>query len=288
MDSKGNMTIELGLILVIILLITGIILSFTEMANEKIVKQEEMEHVETLIERTADNLINTPGNPDDWEKYAKGTPGLAIINDEDTIIPNSISYFKLIALKNNYNKLVDEKLFNSKIKTSMELIPQESIISSVKIGHEDEGKNVFSTNRLVICDFYKKYVIKDFKSKGKCNHNHKQDLNSCNYFKTFKGNLKYCDYYLIADEDEVYNLEYMVDTTKMLKHEGWQTMPSEKIYLNDKFDFYGDKDAIVFVHLNKKNPKAVIVSVPKDFDKNNLKYDYFRANECKFILKGWY
>ena len=53
MDSKGNMTIELGLILVIILLITGIILSFTEMANEKIVKQEEMEHVETLIERTA-------------------------------------------------------------------------------------------------------------------------------------------------------------------------------------------------------------------------------------------
>ena len=194
MDSKGNMTIELGLILVIFLLITGIILSFTEMANEKIVKQEEMEHVETLIERTADNLINTPGNPDDWEKYAKGTPGLAIINEEDTIIPNSISYFKLIALKNNYNKLVDEKLFNSKIKTSMELIPQESIISSVKIGHEDEGKNVFSTNRLVICDFYKKYVIKDFKSKGKCNHNHKQDLNSCNYFKTFKGNLKYCDY----------------------------------------------------------------------------------------------
>ena len=288
MDSKGNMTIELGLILVIILLITGIILSFTEMANEKIVKQEEREHVETLIERTADNLINTPGNPDDWEKYAKGTPGLAIINDEDTIIPNSISYFKLIALKNNYNKLVDEKLFNSKIKTSMELIPQESIISSVKIGHEDEGKNVFSTNRLVICDFYKKYVIKDFKSKGKCNHNHKQDLHSCNYFKTFKGNLKYCDYYLIADEDEVYNLEYMVDTTKMLKHEGWQTMPSEKIYLNDKFDFYDDKDAIVFVHLNKKNPKAVIVSVPKDFDKNNLRYDYFRANECKFILKGWY
>ncbi len=288
MDSKGNMTIELGLILVIILLITGIILSFTEMANEKIVKQEGMEHVETLIERTADNLINTPGNPEDWEKYAKGTPGLAIINEEDTIIPNSISYFTLIALKNNDNKLVDEKLFNSKIKTSMELIPQESIISSVKIGHEDEGKNVFSTNRIVMCDFYKKYVIKDFKSNGKCNHAHKQDLHSCNYFKTFKGNLKYCDYYLIADEDEVYNLEYMVDTTKMLKHEGWQTMPSEKIYLNDKFDFYGDKDAIVFVHLNKKNPKAVIVSVPKDFDKNNLKYDYFRANECKFIFKGWY
>lgn len=288
MDSKGNMTIELGLILVIILFITGIVLSFTEMANEKIVKQEEMEHVETLIERTADNLINTPGNPDDWEKYAKGTPGLAIINEEDTIIPNSISYFKLIALKKNYNKLVDEKLFNSKIKTSMELIPQESVISSVKIGHEDEGKNVFSTNRLVICDFYKKYVIKDLKNKGKCNHDHKQDLHSCNYFKTFKGNLKYCDYYLIADEEEVYNLEYMVDTTKMLKHEGWQTMTSEKIYLNDKFDFYGDKDAIVFVHLNKKNPKAVIVSVPKNFDKNNLRYDYFRANECKFILKGWY
>lgn len=288
MDSKGNMTIELGLILVIILFITGIVLSFTEMANEKIVKQEEMEHVETLIERTADNLINTPGNPEDWEKYAKGTPGLAIINEENAIVPSSISYFKLKALGSNYNRLVDEKLFDSKIKTSMELIPQESIISSVKVGHEDEGKNVFSANRHVICDFYKKYVIKDFKSKGKCNHNHKQDSHSCNYFKTFKGNLKYSDYYLIADEDELYDLEYLVDTTRMLKHEGWETLPSEKIYLNDKFDFYGDKDAIVFVHLNKKNPKAVIVSVPKDFDKDNLRYDYFRANECKFILKGWY
>ena len=25
-----------------------------------------------------------------------------------------------------------------------------------------------------------------------------------------------------------------------------------------------------------------------NFDKNNLKYDYFRTNECEFILKAWY
>ena len=287
MDSNGNITIELTLVLIMILLAVGILLSFSEMSTQKIVKQTEKEHVETLANRAVDNLINSPGNPNDWEKNAKGTPGLAIINEENQIIPNSISYFKILTLGSEYKKLVDEKLFDSKIKTSMELIPQESTISSVKIGSEDESENIFSVNRYVVCDFYKKYVIKDFKNKGICNHDHKQDLHSCNYFKAYKGNLRFSDYYLIVDEKEK-NLKYLVDTTRMLKHDGWQTLLSDKVYLNDEFDFYDDNDAIVFVHLSKKNPKAVLVSVPKDFDKNNLKYDYFRTNECKFILKAWY
>ena len=165
MDSNGNITIELTLILIMILLAVGILLSFSEMSTQKIVKQTEKEHVETLANRAVDNLINSPGNPNDWEKNAKGTPGLAIINEENQIIPNSISYFKILTLGSEYKKLVDEKLFDSKIKTSMELIPQESTISSVKIGSEDESENIFSVNRYVVCDFYKKYVIKDFKNK---------------------------------------------------------------------------------------------------------------------------
>ena len=49
-----------------------------------------------------------------------------------------------------------------------------------------------------------------------------------------------------------------------------------------------DSSAIVFVHLDKPKAKAVIVSVPKNFDRNKLKYDYFTVNDCKFILKAWY
>ena len=56
----------------------------------------------------------------------------------------------------------------------------------------------------------------------------------------------------------------------------------------DKFDFYDDTSAIVFVHLDKAKTKAVIVSVPKNFDKDKLNYDYFITNECNLILKAWY
>ena len=59
-------------------------------------------------------------------------------------------------------------------------------------------------------------------------------------------------------------------------------------HLEHKINFYDDSDAIVFVHFDKPNAKAVLVNVSKNFDKNNLKYDYFRTNECQFILKVWF
>ena len=155
MDNRGTMTIELGIALIAIILICGIVLSISEMSTQKIVKQTEKEHIESKISSAADYLINNPGNPTDWEKYEKGIPGLAIVNEENQIIPNSVSYFKLMALASNYDKLVNKNLFDSKIKTSMELIPQKSSISSVKIGSEDESKNIYSVNRYVRCDFYK-------------------------------------------------------------------------------------------------------------------------------------
>ena len=47
--------------------------------------------------------------------------------------------------ESDYNKYVYRNLFNSKIKSSMELIPKESIISSVKIGSDNgQSSNIFS------------------------------------------------------------------------------------------------------------------------------------------------
>ena len=170
----------------------------------------------------------------------------------------------------------------------MELIPLERSISSVKIGEENEPSNIFSVNRLVKCDFYKKYVIKDFQNDGKCNHDHDQKSHSCNYFKVFKSNLKKSDYYLLIDDNEKYNLKFIIDTTRVVKEKYWENTMSNQIYLNDKIDFYDDTDAIVFIHIDKPKAKAVLVSVPKNFDKNKLSYDYFRINECQFVLKAWY
>ena len=288
MDNRGNIVIEIAIVLIITLMISGIVLNSSELLTNKAITSAETENTEILISEMADNLVNNPGVPDNWEKYGRGTPGLAIINEEGKIISNSISFSKFIALKNNYKNLVDKKLFNSKVKTSMELVPQESSISSVKIGDSNEKGNIFSVNRLVKCDFYKKFVIKDFQYEGKCNHKHSQDKHSCNYFKIFPGNLKKSSYYLLIDPEQSKDLKYFIDTTRVVKQRYWETPGSDEIYLNDKISFYDDSSAVVFIHFNKPHVKAVLVSVPKNFKMYDLNYDYFKENNCNFILKAWY
>ncbi|WP_407391859.1 hypothetical protein [Methanobrevibacter sp.] len=288
MDSKGSATIELGIILIISILIIGITLTSFENATDKIIESQKDENIEMLISEVADNLINNPGEPENWPEIKKGTPGLGIINEEGQVIPNSLSWEKFTVLGKNYKNLVDKKLFNSKIKSSIELIPLKSSISSVKIGSNKEPNDVYSVNRLVKCDFYKKYVIKDFQSDGKCNHGHDQGEYSCNYFKIFKGNLEKSDYYLLIDDSKKYKLKFLVDTTRVVKPKAWQTTSSNKILINNKISFYDDTSAVVFIHLDEPKAKALLVGVPKDFNRNKLTYDYFRTNDCQFVLKAWY
>ena len=288
MDNKGSLTIEIAIVLMVILLILGVMLTSFENTTDKVITAQERQNFEVLVNEMVDNIINNPGSPDNWYELKKGTPGLSIINEEGQTIPNSISWEKFVILGKNYKKLVDEGIFNSKIKTSMELIPQKSSISSVKIGSDYDSDNVYSVNRLVRCDFYKKYVIKDFQTPGKCNHNHDQTKNSCNPFKIFKGNIKKSDYYLLVDDSEKYDLKYFIDTTRVVKARDWQTANSNIIPLNDKINFYDDTSAVVFVHLDKPNAKAVLIKVPKNFDRDKLNYDYFRTNECQLVVKAIY
>ena len=271
-----------------ILLIFGVVLTATENSTEKAIKATQSNDMEKLVSEMADNLINNPGVPDNWNEYGKGTPGLAVVNDEGHVVPNSVSYSKLVAIGNDYEKLVYEKMLMSQIHSSMELKPQQSSVSSVKIGEIESDANVFSLTRMVKCDFYKSHVIKDFQIDGKCNINHDQNEYCCNYFKVFKGNLIDWDYYLLIDDSEIYDVSYIVETTSSGEGESWKTAASNKVLLNDKINFNDDSDAIVFVHLDKPHPKAVIASVPKNFDSNLLQYDYFRTSECEFVIKAWH
>ena len=80
----------------------------------------------------------------------------------------------------------------------------------------------------------------------------------------------------------------MIDTTRVVKQRPWQTTSSNKIFLNNEINFYDDTSAVVFIHFNQPKTKALLVSVPKNFDYKKLNYDYFRTNDCHFILKAWY
>jgi hypothetical protein len=290
MDNKGNFTLEIVVVGIIILLALGITSFISEVSQEKISKSVEENNIEKTINEVADNLINDPGTPINWEDFKSKRIGLAIINSEGNTIANSVSYFKFLELGRDYDNLVTKRLFNNKFSSSMELIPSETSISSVKIGSNNpESNNVYSVNRLVKCDFFKKYTVCDFLTDGKCNHNHNQKDHSCNYFKIFKGNLKKTDYYLLFDESEKLECEYSIDNTHSKSYKG-QEVTNTKIYLNDKLNELfevNDSSAVVFIHLNKKDVKAVLVGVPKNFDENKLNYNYFTTQTCEFKINAW-
>ena len=287
-DNRGNFTLEIVVVAIIILLILGVIAITTELSTEKISKSVKSNNIENTITETCDYLINNPGVPFNWDDYKSKRIGLAIVNEDGNIIPNSVSYFKFLELGRDYNKLVSNRLFDNMFDSSMELIPLKTSLSSVKIGSRTESDNVYSVNRIVKCEFFKKYVVKDFSIEGKCNHNHNKNDYSCNYLKLFKNNLKDFDYYLLIDESEKNNVEYSYDTTNYKEYHG-QTATSTRIYLNNEFKslFEDEESSVIFIHFNKKNVKAVLVAVPKDFDKSKLKYDYFIMQPCKFVIKAW-
>lgn len=289
MDNRGNFTLEILVVAIVIILILGIISLAAEISSEKISKSVESDNIEKTINEVCDSLINSPGVPQNWENFKATRVGLAIINEYDNVIPNSVSYFKLVELGKDYDNLVTKKIFNNKFQSSMELIPYETSISSVKIGHDANAKNIHSVNRVVKCDFYKNFVIKDFQNDGKCNHDHKQDEYSCNYFKLFEKNLRTSDYYLVIDDSEKNSVKYSIDTTHFKDYNG-KLASKTVIHLNDELSSLfevNDTSSVVFIHFDKKDTKAVLVSVPKDFDKSKLKYDYFTTQTCEFILKAW-
>ena len=69
MDNKGNITLEIGIVLIVIVMIFGAVLSINEMNTNKLVRTIENEHDETLIEEVADYLINNPGNASYGKKW---------------------------------------------------------------------------------------------------------------------------------------------------------------------------------------------------------------------------
>ena len=71
--------LEVSVILVVIVLIFGVILTSVENSTEKVIKAEEVNNMEKLISEVVDNLINNPGEPENWNEYTNKIITKAII-----------------------------------------------------------------------------------------------------------------------------------------------------------------------------------------------------------------
>lgn len=251
-----------------------------------------MDRLESISMKTMDQLIKNPGNPSNWEEYSDSldyTPGLAKDSPDNKTNLCILSYRKILALKNNYDA-IDRNIFQDEISSQIIIIPSSDSLDKIILGDNldfNNPKNIISINRMVKIDYYSGYTILNIKKSDYiCNQNHDKAYWRCNTFKIDYGDLKDSDYYILNDKSE--NIEFYLDNGK--NHSDLKTAGSNPVCLNDDLNSLINQDSStsIIVHENTDNVNSIIVMVPKDFNKEHLKYDYFKEINGRIILKTWY
>jgi len=342
-DNNGQLYyIELLLSIILLLFIIGVIANVNDNMNEKIMDKEELSALEDISIESADYLLNNPGNPDDWEEdeglnngivSRNIIPGLAIKNkavengffkDESTeseeVIINTISYMKLMKLKNNYDDLINRNLFNSSLKSSISIYPLNSNLDTISMGDALDGEENVAVNRTVRCDYLSNLVIyrfndlelfgEDYRKNETCNHdtnpnlgNHSNDRRSlwlCKSFRIYRSSLENYNYYLISDSSIRHSNSYYILESLNRGHDDMERLDDEAIYLNEFFieDLENSSNEIYYIHFKvdkdkTEDFKTVLVAIPKNMSeeiasKDQLKYEYFNGEEVNFILRTSY
>ena len=359
-ESLGNETIEkfikdhygllysteLLLSIILLVFIIGIMANLSDEMNERILSEEELSSLESIAIETSDYLLNNPGNPENWEDdegldngiaSSSIIAGLAIKkrelangefyseseSDEDVIV-NSISYRKLMKMRNNYDLLVDRNLFNNSFKSSMAIYPLNSKIRSIVIGNSfgDGDDNVNDINiavakRTVKCDFYSNLVVYNFNDfelygegyerDGLCNHESNPNLEShsndgsslwlCKSFRVYRKSLEDYDYYLISDESVRNSNSYWILESLKRTSDTKERLDREVINLDPFFtqDLENSSNEIYSIHFKVPRNRigefrTLLAAIPKNMTNDlmadgELKYDYFKPQEVNYVLK---
>ena len=304
-DCKGIFfSTDLLLTLLLLVLVTGIMANIIDSSNEIIINPLEVGELERLTNEVLDSLVNNPGTPSHWEDlfdFSDVIPGLAIENNIYKPIINTISYKKLNIIKNNYNDLIDNKMFNGRVKSSMGLYPIDSNISPIVIGDSSlinesifhsniNFSNIVAINRLVKCDFYSNFVITaidgikeseisgnnenqllDYRNKNICNHESTGNLTHsgsenykwlCKEFKITRKNFEKNNYYLIFSEKSINSGHYWILDNFLSISTSENTINSEKISLNNYLDNVMENKSSMIFYIHYKINKNKL----NDFD----------------------
>lgn len=278
-DKRGNVYITSILITVIILIIiTGV--SFTIMNNtintvNQDIGNSKLNHI---TDESLNLLISTEGSPVNWEKLninSSTVCGLKSSNNYSLVL----SYEKIIRLSENYNILIKNNIFNNKINSQLIIKPLNYKIDDIKLGNNPISiNNIYSRKRIILIDYYTNYKIKDLDSDNnyKCKNHNNQWI--CTYFNSNNDLNKY-DYYLICEN---YSNSYYIVNEYNIK-----SSTSNKIHLNNYLDELNSD--INFIHIKSSNDfKGFIICVPKNFNSDFLKYEYFTYQKAEIILNTWY
>ncbi len=121
-DNKAQIfSLDVLLSLIIIAVILGISADAMDMVSYKAQDYSSRLSLERIATDAADTLIKSSGSPDKWEEYGiKGStvPGLAKIEAGRTV-PNTLSFVKILKLKDNYFPLMYGSIIPYGVNSSM-------------------------------------------------------------------------------------------------------------------------------------------------------------------------
>ena len=137
-----------------------------------------------------------------------------------------------------------------------------------------------------------------------CNHETINNLNHsgsenyrwiCKEFKITKKDFEKNNYYLFFSSGSVNNANYWILDDISYISNSENPINDEKISLNNYFNnIFENKSSMIFyihfkVNKNKLNDfNAVLVGIPEDIDRNDLNIDYFKEQDCYFVMRTCY
>lgn len=319
-DKRGQVfSLDVLLALIIITVILGISADAMDMVSYKAQDYSSRISLERVTTDAADMLIKSSGSPDNWEEYKiKGgtVPGLAK-KEGDMTVPNTLSFVKILKLKDNYAPLMYGSILPYCVKSSMVIYPVDHSLSPIIVINDtvpDGACEVAVANRTVLCDFMHMSAvikIKGYKDQQGsdnpgleaevCPHgDHQRDSRikgskwTCHHFNVTVGDLNSTDFYMITDPAAVTgSARWGIDKADAeldcnCKFSG------EPVLVNDKIEkaVGNDTKAVLWFHVlngdSKDSFDSYIVGVPRGTPLNEVKLSYLGPQPCFFVLKVWF
>lgn len=326
-QDKGGQVFSLDAMfaLIIITVMLGVSANAMDLVNFQISDYSSEKFLERITADAATTLINTPGSPDKWEinnlSGYKITPGLAEVDSEGKIVPNTLSIKKIYGLQSAYSELMEGKITPHGTHSNVVIYPTDYSLNAIALNNEtppEDAVEVAVVNRTVLCDFM---ILKTFitintsgsssNSENRSfadvcphrtlklemehrNNNDDDPLWTCQYFRISQEDLNYTDFYIITDPKTLGGTanQWIIDKPENMTNER-QNFNSGPISINNKISqvLGQDKKAVLWLHVTFTSSTpyfgVYLVGAPKGTPVENIKLEYINPRPCFFVLKVW-
>lgn len=316
-DNKAQIfSLDVLLALIIIAVILGISADAMDMVSYKAQDYSSRLSIERITADAADTLIKSSGSPDKWEEYEiKGdtVPGLAK-KEVDQTVPNTLSFVKILKLKDNYAPLMYGGLLPYCVDSSMVIYPIDPSLGPIIVMNDtvpESASEVAVANRTVLCEFMHISAVikigmhKDQQVSEECevcphadhNQNNLKTGDSgwtCHHFNVTAADLNSTDFYVVTDPVTVTDsARWGIDRADAQLDCNCK-FNNGPIAVNDKIGkaVSNNTKAVLWFHVlngaSRDSFDSYVVGVPRGTPLDDVKLSYLGLQPCFFVLKVWY